>query len=90
MRALREAGVAAGQAAKAAPSSAHWNVAPASFDVNVKSRWCSRSAVGPVAIVVSGATVSTVQVREAGEASTLPAVSVARTWNVCEPCARPV
>ena len=46
--------------------------------------------VGPVPIVVSGATVSTVQVREAGVVSGLPAASVARTWNVCEPCARPV
>ncbi len=47
-------------------------------------------AAGPPVIVVSGAAVSTVQVREAGVASTLPAGSVARTWNVCAPCARPV
>ncbi len=46
--------------------------------------------VGPLPIVVSGATVSTVQLREAGEASTLPAVSTARTWKVCAPCASPV
>ena len=49
---------------------------------------------GPEPIVVSGGVVSgggtfTVQVREAGEASVLPAPSVARTSNVCEPFARP-
>ena len=47
-------------------------------------------AAGPPVIVVSGATVSTVQVREAGEASTLPTASMARTWKVCAPCPRPV
>ena len=44
--------------------------------------------VGPESIVVSGATVSTVKVRVAGVASTLPAASLARTSNVCAPCAR--
>ena len=38
--------------------------------------------VGPESIVVFGAVVSTVNVRVAGEASTLPAASVARTRNV--------
>ena len=38
--------------------------------------------VGPPVIVVSGATVSTVNARVAGEASVLPAASVARTENV--------
>ena len=38
--------------------------------------------VGPPVIVVSGAVVSTVNVRVAGVASTLPGVSVARTENV--------
>ena len=37
---------------------------------------------GPALIVVSGATVSTVNVRAAGETSTLPAASRARTENV--------
>ena len=46
--------------------------------------------VGPLLIVVSGAIVSTVHVREAGDPSVLPAGSVARTWNVCEPCESPV
>ena len=38
--------------------------------------------VGPPVIVVSGATVSTVNERVAGVASTLPAASGARTENV--------
>jgi hypothetical protein len=50
--------------------------------------------VGPETIVVSGAVVSPgaviVQVTVAGEASTLPAASVARTVNVCEPTASEV
>ena len=37
-----------------------------------------------------GAVVSIVQVKLAGDASVLPAASVARTWKVCEPSARPV
>ena len=40
--------------------------------------------------VVSGAVVSTVQVRLAGVGSVLPAGSVARTVNVWEPSANPV
>ena len=43
---------------------------------------------GPDLIVVSGATVSTVQVAAAGVGSRLPAASVARTVNVCGPWAR--
>ena len=38
--------------------------------------------VGPAVIVVSGATVSTVNVRDAGVGSTLPTASIARTKNV--------
>src|SRR5205807_6819393 len=41
-----------------------------------------------VSSVVSGGVVSTVQVYEAGVAS-VPTGSVARTWKVCEPSARP-
>ena len=49
---------------------------------------------GPPVIVVSGAVVSgggtaTVQVRVAGDASVLPAASLARTSNVCDALARP-
>jgi hypothetical protein len=40
---------------------------------------------GPPPIAVSGARVSTVNVRAAGVASVFPAASVARTSNVCCP-----
>ena len=43
---------------------------------------------GLATIAVSGATVSTVQVREAGVGSG-PSALLAVTVNVCEPCARP-
>ncbi len=43
---------------------------------------------GPEVMVVSGATVSTLNDRPAGVASTLPAASRARTWKVCAPFAR--
>jgi hypothetical protein len=46
--------------------------------------------LGAAVTVVSGAAVSTVQVKVAGLASVLPAGSVARTLKVCEPSARPV
>jgi hypothetical protein len=78
------------QAAKAPASSLHAKVEPGSFDV--------KSNVAPVAIVsaagwlgpmvVSGGVASIVQLYEAGVASTLPAGSTARTWNVCSPSAR--
>ena len=45
---------------------------------------------GPASIVVCGATVSTVHANAAGVGSTLPAASVARTWKVWLPSARPV
>ncbi len=44
--------------------------------------------LGPVSIVVCGAVVSTVKLRVAGEASLLPAVSVARTSKVWGPWLR--
>ena len=43
---------------------------------------------GPLSIMVFGAAVSTVKLRNAGVGSTLPAESVARTSKVCEPSAR--
>ena len=46
--------------------------------------------VGPDVIVVSGATVSTVNVRVAGVASAFPTRSTARTLKVWLPWARPV
>ena len=79
------------QAAKAAVSTRHWNVEPVSVEVKVKSGVVSLveppAATVPV-IVVSGAAVSTVKLREAGVGSTLPAASVARTSKVCDPCVR--
>jgi len=46
--------------------------------------------VGLAVMVVSGAVVSTIQVKESGVASVLPAASVARTEKVCEPSSSPV
>ena len=72
------------------PSSLHSNVAPAS-DVNANDADSTLIVpVGPVVIVVSGATVSTVNERVAGVASVLPAASVARTENVYAPSASTV
>jgi hypothetical protein len=71
-------------------------------NVEVSDAWKVNVAVvdvpsaGPVSMVVSGAVVSvgatvvTVQARTAGEASVLPAASVARTLNECEPALRPL
>ena len=69
----------------------HSNVAVPSLDENVNTGGLTFvGPLGPELIVVSGATVSTVQPRVAGEASVLPAASRARTANVCAPCDRPV
>jgi hypothetical protein len=65
-------------------------VAPASFDENVNEGdevVIVEPPAGPVSMVVSGMTVSTLNVREAGVASGLPAGSIARTWKVWEPSA---
>ncbi len=45
---------------------------------------------GPLVMVVSGGAVSTVQKKLAGEGSTLPAGSVARTWKEWISSLRPV
>ncbi|XSF08636.1 hypothetical protein VZP55_30365 [Myxococcus faecalis] len=78
-------------AAKGAPSSEHWYVTASSLELksNVALALFVRP-LGPLTMVVSGATVSTTQVRLAGVGSTLPAASRARTWNVWEPWASPV
>ena len=77
--------------AEPGPSRRHSNVEPAFEASNVNDGEALLVApVGPPVIVVSGAAVSTVNVRVAGEASTLPAASIARTANVCSPAARPV
>jgi hypothetical protein len=73
--------------AKVTPSSEHWNVAAPSGEVNENVALVAGvGPLGPAVIVVSGAVVSTVQVREAGVGSG-PAAFVARTRSVCAPSA---
>ena len=75
----------------AAPSRLHSNVGLSSLaeKLNEMSVWLVR--VGWMeSRKVSGAIVSTVQVRLSGEASVLPAPSDARTSNVCVPSSSPV
>ena len=76
-------------------SGLHWKVEPLSLEL--KLRLAVVEVVvpeGPELIVVSGAAVSaaacTVQLRVAGEASVLPAASVALTEKAWEPMARPL
>ena len=85
------------QVLKAALSSLHSNVLPASEEEKVKvALFCLIVPEGPESMVVSGAVVSagggggtsTVKVLEAGVASTLPAPSVALTSKVCDPLER--
>jgi hypothetical protein len=73
------------------PSIRHSKLEPPSVEVNEK--------LAPVALVGSlgcavidefGAALSTVQVKDAGDASVLPAASIARTSKVWEPSPRPV
>ena len=64
----------------------HSNVADSlELNVNVTDGPVEAPLAGPPVIVVFGATVSTVNVREAGDASTLPAASTARTSSVWAP-----
>ena len=77
-------------AAKAAPSSEHWNVAGLSSAENPKvAAVASVVAPGPVSMVVSGTSVSTVQLHVAGDGSTFPAASFAWTLKVWAPSATP-
>ena len=77
------------QAPQAPPSSLHSNV-PASSAPSVNAAEVLVVVpVGPPVSVVCGAVASTVQVRDAGVASTLPTPSLARTSSVCEPSVRP-
>jgi hypothetical protein len=72
------------------PSNRHWKLLPDFVDVNENvAEVCNVEPLGPAVIVVSGGVVSTTQVNDAGEASTLPAESTARTWNVCDALDRP-
>ena len=74
------------QLANVPASISHSSVEPASVEVNENVGVESVVVpVGPDVMVVSGAVVSTVKARLAGEASTLPAASIARTSNVCGP-----
>jgi carotenoid cleavage dioxygenase-like enzyme len=76
-------------AAKAEPSSAHSNVAPAS-DEKLKLGLASLLGfVGALVIDALGAAVSTDHV-ELAAAPVLPNASIALTWNVWLPSARPV
>ena len=79
------------QSCHAPSSSRHSKPAPASPDPNANSaRLDAVVASGAESKVVSGSTVSTIQVRAASLASTFPAASVARTRRVCSPWASPV
>ena len=77
------------QVAKAAASTRHSNVAPASVSENVKLAVVEAMVpVGPMSIAgMGGATVSTVQAREA-TAEVLFRTSLARTSKVCAPWPR--
>jgi hypothetical protein len=74
------------QAAKAAPSSAHWKVAPASLVKLKLAALLLLGSVGEAVIVAVGPAVAIVHVKLAA-APVLPAASVAFTWKVCEPSA---
>ena len=73
-------------------SKRHWKVAVPSVELKVQLALLTvmKPLAGPELIVTAGATVSTVIVRVAGVASTLPAGSMARTSKVCEPSLRPM
>ena len=80
--------------ANPAPSSEHSNSAPAALLENAKRASVDEVAVdGASSISVSGSTGSgarggsIVQRYSAGDASTFPAASVARTRNTCSPTA---
>ena len=86
---MNETGFA--QSTKPAPSRLHSKVTPPSFDVKAKFAVVELLGFdGPLEMVVSGAVTSTLQVCDAGVASTLPAASRARTWKVCDVCERPL
>ena len=71
------------QAVQLPPSVRHSKVEPPSEELNVKvGLVLPEGLAGLESMVVFGAVRSTVQVRVAGEASVLPAASVARTSNV--------
>jgi hypothetical protein len=68
----------------------HSNVAPASADEKPNEAALDATVpLGPAVIEVSGAVVSTVQVRVAGVGSMLPAPFLARVVKVCGPLPSP-
>jgi hypothetical protein len=79
------------QSAKAAPSSLHSNVDPASVDVKLKPAavWFVGFA-GPAVMVVFGGVRSIVQLYVAGVGSAFPTASSARTRKVRAPSERPL
>ncbi len=67
-------------------STRHSNVEPGSDELKANAGVVSfEGADGPLSIVVFGAVRSIVHVKLAGDASVLPAASVARTTNACVP-----
>src|SRR5688500_16993326 len=67
----------------------HWKLEPASVEEKAKVGVASPvGPLGPGTMVVGGAVGTTVKLRLAGVASTLPTASVARTSKVCAPSAR--
>jgi hypothetical protein len=77
-------------AAQASASSLHSNVASASVAENSNDAALDVVLpIGPLTIEVSGGAVLTVQVLVAGDPSTFPSESLARTANVCVPSPRP-
>jgi hypothetical protein len=84
------------QATNGEPSSEHWKLAPASFELKVKvAAALTVVRSGPDSIVVSGRVTSggggtNPHSYSAAEASTFPAPSMATTVNVCVPSASPV
>ena len=72
-------------ATNAAESNEHWKV---EVSLAVKPKLGVVTLLGFVGVelkFVFGATISTVHVYVAGEVSTLPAVSIALTWKLCDP-----
>ena len=68
------------------PSSLHWKRAPASVEANLNFTFSLKKRLGAFLVnLVSGATVSTVNVRVGGLTSTLRTGSVALTVNECVP-----
>src|SRR5256885_10357762 len=75
-------------ALSAAASKPHANVAVPSVDENVKSGVASFvGSAGCVSIDTGGGVASTVKLRDAGDGSTTPLTSLARTWKLWPPSA---